>query len=344
MTNYINNPVFLCGHRKTGTTMLLALLDNHPELLVYPADSGFFYAYYPRSESEKWSRSKKVDVINNFCIQNLDKEIKDLQPKDRQELNFSIPKFRKDFTVIANKTKLTPKDTLKSLIKAFSENTEIDNSQSKHWVEKTTSTEIYATEIIKWFPQAKFIHLVRDPRDNWASLKSGWTKRYKKFNDSYFTLLQSMFDRGKLCMEMAIHNQKIIGEKQYLVLRYEDVVNNPKKYLREIAKFLDINYDNSLMLPTVLGKWWKGNNFEGMKFKGPSNASVGKWPKRITKEEAYLIEYYFYDLMKHFKYKTISTLNQRVIEAVKHYKWYNFAQRYSFKDAKLKKYTKSIEK
>lgn len=164
MKNYINNPIFLCGHRKTGTTMLLALLDNHPELLTYPADSGFFYAYYPRSESEKWSRSKKIDVINSFCIQNLDKEIKDLQRKDSQELNFSIPKFRKDFTTIANKTKLTPKDALKSLIKAFSKNVETGNSQIKHWVEKTTSTEIYATEIIKWFPQAKFIHLVRDPK------------------------------------------------------------------------------------------------------------------------------------------------------------------------------------
>jgi len=344
MTNNINNPIFLCGHRKTGTTMLLALLDNHPELLVYPADSGFFYAYYPRSESKRWSRSKKIDVINNFCIQNLEKEIKDLLPEDRQALIFSIPKFRRDFSALAKKTKLAPKDALKSLIMAFEKNAETDNSQIKYWVEKTTSTEMYAAEIVKWFPQAKFIHLVRDPRDNWASLKSGWVKRYKKFNDSYFTLLQSMFDRGKLCMEMAIHNQKIIGEKQYLILRYEDVVINPKKYLRVITKFLGIEFNDSLMVPTVLGKWWKGNNFEGMKFKGPSKKSVGKWPKRITKEESYLIEYYFYDLMKYFKYKTVSNLNQRVREAVKHYKWYNFAQLYSFKDSSLKKYTKSTEK
>ena len=47
------------------------------------------------------------------------------------------------------------------------------------WVEKTTSSEFYATEIIKWFPNAKFIHLIRDPRDNFASLKSGWEERYK---------------------------------------------------------------------------------------------------------------------------------------------------------------------
>ena len=40
-------PVFLCGHRKSGTTMLLALLDSHPELLTYPADSAFFYRVYP---------------------------------------------------------------------------------------------------------------------------------------------------------------------------------------------------------------------------------------------------------------------------------------------------------
>jgi len=38
MNNFINHPIFLCGHRKTGTTMLLGLLDDHPELLVYPAE------------------------------------------------------------------------------------------------------------------------------------------------------------------------------------------------------------------------------------------------------------------------------------------------------------------
>ena len=225
-------------------------------------------------------------------------------------------------------------------VSAFAKNSGQNIGPVERWVEKTTSTEIYATEIIKWFPRAKFIQLVRDPRDNWAALKAAWEGRYRKFNDSSLTLLQSLLERGKLGMELAILNQKIIGRKQYLIVRFEDLVSQPKKYLTEICKFLNIKYQADLLKPTVLGKWWPGNSFENLKFKGPSKAKVGQWPKRITKEEAHLVEYYFYDLMKHFNYRPKSTLKQRVAAAVKHYKWHNFAQVYSFADAKITKYTK----
>ncbi|MCD4761442.1 sulfotransferase, partial [bacterium] len=208
MKKFINDPIFLCGHRKAGTTMLLCLLDSHPELLVYPADSGFFYAYYPRAEEKKYSNKNKIDTVINFCIKNLDLEIKNLSPKDKRNLTFSIDNFIKDFHKTLNKSDMSSKKILKAMIEAFAINTNQDINGIKYWVEKTTSTEIYATEIIKWFPRAKFIHLIRDPRDNWASLKSGWLKRYRHFNDSYLFLLQSMFERSKLGMEMAEHNKK----------------------------------------------------------------------------------------------------------------------------------------
>ncbi|HLD27966.1 MAG TPA: sulfotransferase [Patescibacteria group bacterium] len=340
MKSYINQPVFICGHRKTGTTMLLCLLDSHPQLLVYPADSAFFYALYPRSEEEQWPLKKKLDRLADYSIANLKKEVNDLASADRKKLSFSISQFTKDFKAQAGRSGAAPKELLKSLISAFAKNSGQNIGPVERWVEKTTSTEIYATEIIKWFPRAKFIQLVRDPRDNWAALKAAWEGRYRKFNDSSLTLLQSLLERGKLGMELAILNQKIIGRKQYLIVRFEDLVSQPKKYLTEICKFLNIKYQADLLKPTVLGKWWPGNSFENLKFKGPSKAKVGQWPKRITKEEAHLVEYYFYDLMKHFNYRPKSTLKQRVAAAVKHYKWHNFAQVYSFADAKITKYTK----
>ena len=81
------------------------------------------------------------------------------------------------------------------------------------WVEKTTSSEFYVAEIIKWFPNAKFIHIIRDPRDNFASLKSGWEKRYKTQEDNLKDLLQSLLDRGGMGMKLALNNQKMLGKK-----------------------------------------------------------------------------------------------------------------------------------
>ena len=33
---------FIAGQAKSGTTLLIALLDNHPELLVLPEETAYF--------------------------------------------------------------------------------------------------------------------------------------------------------------------------------------------------------------------------------------------------------------------------------------------------------------
>ena len=39
------DPIFICGHRACGGGLLTGLLDQHPELLVYPDESKFFYLF-----------------------------------------------------------------------------------------------------------------------------------------------------------------------------------------------------------------------------------------------------------------------------------------------------------
>ncbi|WP_321491574.1 sulfotransferase [uncultured Desulfobacter sp.] len=328
MEEYMDNPVFICGHRKSGTTMALALLDNHPQLLVYPPDSAFFYAYYPTYAGDDFSKDQKIDRMAEYIVGQLEYEINNLSETDRFELNFPIQAMRDDLRRFAQKTDTRPQDMLISLIKAY--RVHFKGSPSPvHWVEKTTSTEIYARDVLRWFPKAKFLHIVRDPRDTWASMKSGWEKRYKSFNDEMNRLMQSMIERGKLGFEFAINNSSLYGPDVYKVVRFEDLTNNPDDILNDICNFLNISFHRNLLTPTVCGKLWKGNNFDGLKFDRPSNVNVGRWRERINTEEAHLIEYYFADLMKSFNYEITSSLEQRVEAATQHYKWYNFAQKFS---------------
>jgi hypothetical protein len=203
------------------------------------------------------------------------------------------------------------------------------SENAKRWVEKTTSTEIYALDVWKWFPNAKFIHVIRDPRDNWASLKSGWLSRYKNYNDELQRLMQSMIERGKLGLEFALKNQEVIGKEQYMLAKFEDITSNPEEVLPQICDFLGISYDPILQVPTVLGKLWDGNNFDGLKFKKPSNVNVGKWKERITDDDAKLIEFYFRDVMQAFDYKLEFPMQECMKAASNHYKWHNNAKVYA---------------
>lgn len=308
--------------------MLLCLLDNHPELLVYPPDSGFYYMYYPKYDSSDYMCQQKVDCISGNIIDQLEWEIENLSQVDRDNLNFPIKAFRDDVRAYAEKSGKTPRDMLLSLIQGYRNHFK-GSPKPVRWVEKTTSTEIYAAEILKWFPDAKFVHVVRDPRDNWSSLKSGWSARYSQFNDSLERLLQSMIDRGKLGLEFAKNNKDRFGDKVYKVIKYEDMVTRPREVLNDICDFIEVNFSENMMVPTVCGKVWRGNNFDGLKFDGPSNVNVGRWRERITEDEARLIEYYFGDLMEHFGYDKAYPKSECMDAAIEHYKWFNFAQLYS---------------
>ena len=59
------NPIFLCGHRKSGTSMFLNLFDNNSEINVFPTDLNLLYAYFPIVE-RKLNKSKKKKIRKYF--------------------------------------------------------------------------------------------------------------------------------------------------------------------------------------------------------------------------------------------------------------------------------------
>jgi len=327
--NYIDNPIFICGHRKSGTTMLINLFDGIEDAIVFPDDSGFFYMYYPQYESKQYTDKEKVNrLANRIASRHLSEKI--------DEFNFDST-FKKDLKekqsvfikkiLSFNENNFHTKDILRYFIKSFKESF-FDNLKPKVWIEKTTSTEIYATEIAQWYPNAKFIHILRDPRDNWASLSSGWDKKYCHYNDNINRLKHSMIERGLLGFKMAIYNEKILGKDRYKIVRYEDFTQNSEKYMKEFSKFIGIEYNDILLKPTTFGIQWNGNNFDGIKNTKPSSTNVNKWVDRINETDASLIEFYFQDVMNHINYKLFFNEKNRQMAATEHYKWYNFSTPY----------------
>jgi len=204
-----------------------------------------------------------------------------------------------------------------------------------HVVEKTTSTEIYVNTLFDWYPDAKFIHLLRDPRDNYGAIKAGWEKRYQYQFDSIERLLQSVVDRSKLGMGLAKINQDRYGEDKYFILKYEDLVSDPKKNLEKICEFLKIDFYPSLLTPSFCGILWQGNNHENKKFDAISDKNANRWQERIDPQEAKVLEFYFRDLMKQYDYPLVYDIQESADAARKHYEWFNHSQNYSIKTDKF---------
>ena len=331
-TTYLDSPVFICGHRKTGTTMLINLFDGADDAVVFPDDSTFFYMYYPRFDSDKYSIEEKkrrmVDVMIGEVHANKVSKA-NCSESERKKLEQGLKQYQEFFENYQGGD-YDLKSVLQRFIQGYNEAFSKVESP-KVWIEKTTSTEIYAQELARIFPKAKFIHIVRDPRDNWGSLKSGWEKRYQHFNDEENRLKQSLLERGDLGMKMGKLNAEVLGEDRYRLLRFEDLTSDPKTYMKELASFIGINYSETMEYPSTFGFPWKGNNFEGVKHDKPSTVNVARWRERISDSDAKLIEFHYREEMKYFGYALEFSVAEQVEAAAEHYKWFNFSSPFSAK-------------
>lgn len=84
--------------------------------------------------------------------------------------------------------------------------------------------------ILKLFPDAKFIHLYRNPRDQiYSVLQKGW-KDFKYSVRAYRRIVVTGQALGRK-----------VGNNRYLEIRYEDLINDGEKIADEICSFLSIS-------------------------------------------------------------------------------------------------------
>ncbi len=122
----------------------------------------------------------------------------------------------------------------------------------------------------EWWPTAKYVHVVRDPRDVYASYKA----RDEKNNRPVTAIDAFAFAWGRSVLQLK-ENLGDVGESNYLVIKYEDVVSNPDKMMASILAFLDLDPHEITATPTKgHGRVpWGGNPESGKKeFKVYSSA------------------------------------------------------------------------
>ena len=203
--------VFICGHRKSGTTMFHNLFDGHPELCVYPMDINLLYGYFPKFNSVSTSAEELEARVDRVVFDDL---VKTAALGDVIDVKKLKEFFKKN---MQGQSYSDVNEVIGALLKAYSK---LDSKEKKYYVVKETSIEMYAKEIKQWFPNCKFIHLIRDPRDNFAAIKSGLKKKYESYGDSDISLLFSVIFRNLWGFKMAHINQRFLGESSYKVVKF----------------------------------------------------------------------------------------------------------------------------
>jgi hypothetical protein len=317
------NYVFLTGHRKSGTTLLRALFDSHPGATTYPSDVGLLYAYFPCfTGRDDYSTDALRERISLVIRRSLDaaNETAGRPVRVDQFLAMFWDRF-------GNGDLRRRSSILDALGQAWCDHEGLEPATTTV-VFKETSQAIFFDELKTDLPSLKMVHLVRDPRDNYAALKAGVTNHYAKLGENELMTLASLINRCRMDMIAARINAKSRSDA-FLAIRFEDLVQQPQVTLRKTCGFLGWEFRDSMLSPTILGKPTAGNSHDGKQFSGIDSDHAGAWRSRISGDEAKVIEYWCEREMHDWNYELAFSDIERQAAFAQFYSWYNCQYFYS---------------
>ena len=298
--------IFLTGHRKSGTTLLKSLLDGHPNISSYPTDLTLLYSYFPHVKLKKYSKERLIKKIIFDVLSSL-KLVSVYTNYKKKDLENFKKQLKKKLNLI---DLLSEKQVISTVLDCW-KNHFLTEKKDYFLLKETTQSMNYKL-LKKIFPNIKIIQIIRDPRDNYSSLKSGFIKYYQKIGYQREDLLLSAIFRIKNDLKFARY---LKNKKYFLCLKYENLVQTPKLELKKIFNFLGIkNYDFQIK-PTISNKTFYGNNFNQKLF-GISKKNVRKWHKRITKKEEDFINFYLEEEIKFWKYPVIKNYDLSNVKTI----------------------------
>ena len=215
-----NQPIYLAGIERSGTSLMYALLASHPRIAMMRRTN--LWMYFNKQYGD-------LGVDQNFerCIAMMSqyKRLKVIGI-DPERLHSEFPAGEKSYA------------RLFSLIGAhFAE-----KQGKQRWGDKSLNTERYMDDIFAVFPNAKIIHMMRDPRDRYASAKTRWVKMKGRAGAGTIMWMDSV--------RLARRGMKKYPNN-YIVVRYEDVVSKTEETVRAVCAFLGEDYAPEML--TMMG-------------------------------------------------------------------------------------------
>jgi hypothetical protein len=207
---------FIVGVPRSGTTLLRIMLDAHPRLAI-PPETGFLsrIVRLPWLWPAGVGRRRLLAIITRAQ---------------------SWPDFHLDAAALAEALGAVKPFTLADGLRAFYQ-LYAARFNKPLWGDKTPLYGRHAYAIARLLPEARFIHVIRDGRDVALSLRTMWFAPSRRVD-----ALAGYWARE---LRRARHQGKRL--KYYTEIRYEALVRNPERVLRDVCQFLELEFDARML-------------------------------------------------------------------------------------------------
>lgn len=270
-----DGPVFLVGAPRSGTTLMQYILRSHPELGFPTGESHFFVPYYQQ-------RATYGDLGRPENVRRL---LESIYSNRRRFFDEELHGLRWDLDAVTRLVTERGARTVPAIIATIlAENARREGK--RRWGDKTPYYVLHLPLLLEMFPDASFVHIVRDGRDCALSMlqRKEDLKIFNTYHAGYiwkrYVDAGTEFGRGH--------------PAAYKELKYEAIIQDPEPVLSDLCRFLDIDYDERLVdftkargqgKTTLLKQPIQGGNSE-------------KWRRRMSRRQLKVFEGMAADTLK----------------------------------------------
>jgi Sulfotransferase family len=211
-------PVFVVGMNGSGTTMMLDHLGQHPNLYAFPLET-YILPYYLGVQS------RYGDLRNDDNFKSLWNDMASSYPF----------RFKNAGAPLELPLNWVESDRSAAGIFDMIMNGFAVEHDKQRWSEKTPMHVLHIAKLAEAFPEARFIHMIRDGRDCAASNHRRWGRHPL-----------ATINRWKHTIQEGRRQGKSVGER-YLEIHYEDATQDPDHYMRVACDFLGLEFDEKVL-------------------------------------------------------------------------------------------------
>lgn len=273
------NPIFIVGCPRSGTTVLASVLNRHAK--IASATETHFFNFVSKNNYD-WKHFD-LDAFKRLLDESRISDFTSLIKVGEEAL---IQQFMNS-TADKSESKLEVDDFYKKQVFDILMNTLLEKRNKTRFCEKTPQHLHNVQEILRLYPKAKFIHIVRDGRDTVNSLlKMPWRP------DGLVNNARFWIQYIRLGQELS--KQMEPYPDSFLTVKYEDLLKKPNACVKQICEFVGEKFELKMLEDSqsdveIFSPWessWKHKSQQDL-----DSSRVGAWSKELSVNDQVILNY-----------------------------------------------------
>ena len=264
---------FIIGAQRSGTTLLRLMLNAHPRVAV-PEEGTFWIPLLRRHRSRP--NAPIPPGLKASYMRYLERNV--------QFRNWGLP-----LDAVPTGRDVSAPEFMASFYRVYAA------GRGKAIVgDKTPRFFDKVGDLNTFYPTARFIHIVRDGRDTYASQR----RMGYRANPAVAAL------EWRCKVDWARRQLAALDPSRSRELRYEDLVARPEECMQDICALLGLEYDSAML------DFWRdsalfiGKHHSRFIFRPVSQDNVGKWKKSMGEREVVLFDAVAGERLRELGYET----------------------------------------